>query len=407
MVDVNLFTSGTPNEKPWLNLVSNSLTTNLVTAESFDVKTIEANSFTLVNQSSPPPNPAVGSVTLYTDGTGVINTVNNMGVTVPYCRITGFQMVGNIDMNGNNLENVQVLSGSSNTRLANNIVSNSTGSVAGNIPSFTDTTGVIEQDSGISSSNLLLADGSVPMTGNLTLSNNNILEGGVIETVQVKASNNVFVNNFGVSFSNFQQTAQVTILNTAALTSITTGAGNIGSLTFPTSNNGQWMQIYVPFQSESTGSPTLTFSLILNTVSECSVTFSPANALTQGLLRVLLMVGPDYLNIFMEQLLSGISNVCSFFRATYVPASSNTFDIAAQWSAASSSNVVGVTSVQMLTNGFNSATPPSPLEFKENVLRTSSTPAPKIISKEDRSLSPAREWEQVEMKTPKANKKSK
>jgi hypothetical protein len=34
MVDVGLFTSGTPNEKPWLNLVSNSLTTNTIVANT-------------------------------------------------------------------------------------------------------------------------------------------------------------------------------------------------------------------------------------------------------------------------------------------------------------------------------------------------------------------------------------
>lgn len=39
MVDVNLFTSGTPTEKPWLNLVSNSLNTNTVTANTLNVTT--------------------------------------------------------------------------------------------------------------------------------------------------------------------------------------------------------------------------------------------------------------------------------------------------------------------------------------------------------------------------------
>lgn len=60
MVDVNLFTSGTPNEKPWLNLVANSLTCNSITTgtqySSAPVQIVNTNTF------NPTPAQAVNGI---------------------------------------------------------------------------------------------------------------------------------------------------------------------------------------------------------------------------------------------------------------------------------------------------------------------------------------------------------
>lgn len=40
MVDINLLTSGTPDQKPWLTLVSNSLTTNTLIADKANIGTV-------------------------------------------------------------------------------------------------------------------------------------------------------------------------------------------------------------------------------------------------------------------------------------------------------------------------------------------------------------------------------
>jgi hypothetical protein len=94
MVDVTLFTSGTPNQKPWLNLVSNSLTTNTLVAETLEIQTIDTNSLTLVEQKAV-PNPAVGSITLFVDSaTSMLNSQDSNGNTLPYVPVSGATMTG-------------------------------------------------------------------------------------------------------------------------------------------------------------------------------------------------------------------------------------------------------------------------------------------------------------------------
>ena len=94
MVDVTLFTSGTPSQKPWLNLVSNSLTTNTLVAETLEIQTIETNSLTLVEQKAV-PNPAVGSITLFVDSTShMLNSQDSSGDTLPYVPVSGAVMTG-------------------------------------------------------------------------------------------------------------------------------------------------------------------------------------------------------------------------------------------------------------------------------------------------------------------------
>lgn len=75
--------------KPWLNIKSNSLTSNtaniqILTVDTLDVNEVLTNELVLVNQSSV-PNPAIGSMALFTDtSTGKLNATNPLGDTVQY-----------------------------------------------------------------------------------------------------------------------------------------------------------------------------------------------------------------------------------------------------------------------------------------------------------------------------------
>lgn len=173
MVDINLLTSGTPDRKPWFTLVSKSLTTDVLIANTVEFKTIEAKSLTLIEQKSV-PNPTAGSQTVYIDSdTGMLTTQDSGGATVPYVPITGAQMVGNIDMNANSVQHVLLLSGATNSRTGDSIVSGPATSVAGNLPAFSNTTGVVLVDSGVAPSSLLPKAGGT-MTGDLDMGTHDV-----------------------------------------------------------------------------------------------------------------------------------------------------------------------------------------------------------------------------------------
>lgn len=65
---------------------------------------------------------------------------------------------GDIDLMGNDIKNVETISGLINSFLVDNIVTNANGSVAGNITAFADTTGKKVTDSGIAVANLSMSD---------------------------------------------------------------------------------------------------------------------------------------------------------------------------------------------------------------------------------------------------------
>jgi hypothetical protein len=94
MADLSLSTTGTPATKQWLNITSGSVDTGTLIADSVDIKTIETNSLTLVEQKAV-PNPAVGSVTLFVDSvSGMLNSQDSLGNTLPYVPTSGALMTG-------------------------------------------------------------------------------------------------------------------------------------------------------------------------------------------------------------------------------------------------------------------------------------------------------------------------
>lgn len=86
---MDLASLNAPLPKPWLNiqsqtLTSETLTTDILIANTVDFKTIEANSLTLVEQVSV-PNPAVGSQTVFVNsGNNMLTTQDGFGNSVQY-----------------------------------------------------------------------------------------------------------------------------------------------------------------------------------------------------------------------------------------------------------------------------------------------------------------------------------
>ena len=230
---MNLQEFNSPLPKPWLNINANSINADIITAGSF-VGPVLADSITL-NQQLSVPNPAVGQSTIYVDLNGKITTQDTVNSTTAYVPVTGAQMLGNLDMNANSLQNVLLLSGATNSRtgddivsnagaavidnlasfsnvngkeikdsgvLSTNIVSNIGAAVVNNLASFSNVSGKEIQDSGVLASNLFLADGTVPMTGNLNMNGhqlNNVLN--------ITTSNNSVIVGNGAASSGGSQVA--------------------------------------------------------------------------------------------------------------------------------------------------------------------------------------------------------
>lgn len=69
--------------------------------------------------------------------------------------LTGGTMLGSINLNGNSLTNVSILSGPTNSRTADNIVSNAGVATSGRVATFSGASGKIITDGGVLLSNLL------------------------------------------------------------------------------------------------------------------------------------------------------------------------------------------------------------------------------------------------------------
>lgn len=126
-------------------LATDSITTDILNASTIGVTGINADLITLVNTGSV-PNAPVGSRTLYNTGTD-LKAINSSGTTVTFATTAS---------------------------VTNAIMSDGTTSVTGHFPSYLDGTGKLVHDSGIATSNLFLADGSVNMTGNLNANQHQI-----------------------------------------------------------------------------------------------------------------------------------------------------------------------------------------------------------------------------------------
>lgn len=94
------FNSSLP--KPWLNINANSINANSINANTFVVDDIETKVLTLENQVSV-PNPAAGSVSLYSNSSGILSTNNSLGTVLPY---VSNPMSSDLDANGKSINNL-------------------------------------------------------------------------------------------------------------------------------------------------------------------------------------------------------------------------------------------------------------------------------------------------------------
>lgn len=284
-MDLREFSSGPKAAKQWLNIICNNLTASTVTADNI-VGPVSTNEITLVEQSSV-SNPPSGSSTIYVNESGVITTQGSTGPSVPYLPITGGQMVGNIDMNANSLLHVLTLSGSTNTRTGDNIVSNAGSGVLNEIPVFSDSSGKILENSGVLISSLattselsgyLPLNGSENMTGDLNLGNHKL-----VNASDIGYANSSNTGDYGVclgQYANITSDISVAIGFTANTSNQGVGVGGYALATNGGIALGYQSSADIDVNSVSVGNNAISSSS--NTITIGNATNSLANSCLIG-----------------------------------------------------------------------------------------------------------------------------
>ena len=137
--------SGPVSEKLWLNIQCNTLNANAANITDMVVVDLSSDLITLNNQVSVPNAPLLAT-SFWSSGTGNLSQTDSTGSVVTYATMP----------------------------VAGGYVVGSSPSVVGNLPSYDNVSGDGVSDSGIASSNLFLADGSVAMTGHLDMDSHDL-----------------------------------------------------------------------------------------------------------------------------------------------------------------------------------------------------------------------------------------
>lgn len=112
---------------------------------------------------SNPTGAAPGNIATFTSPT----VIQDGGVQLNgLLHLTGGTMAGSINLAGNSLTNVGIISGPTHSRSGDNVVSNAGSSISGRIATFSGSTGKVIQDGGIQLSDLLHLSGG-NMTGSI------------------------------------------------------------------------------------------------------------------------------------------------------------------------------------------------------------------------------------------------
>lgn len=161
--------------KNWTDFVVNSVDTKTLVAETVTiddlvVDDLTTNLLTLNNQMAV-PNAPVNATSFWSSGNGNLSQTDEFGATVQYTTLppAGSYVVG------------------------------SSPSVVGNLPSYDSLTGNSVSDSGIASSNIFLADGSVSATGNFDLDSNEIKNVAAVRTVNGVNIGSSALSNLGIA----------------------------------------------------------------------------------------------------------------------------------------------------------------------------------------------------------------
>lgn len=166
---MNLQEFTSPLPKPWLNINANNLSTQQIpTFPGATVSTVAS-----------VPNPALGNDTLWadmsdnlnmTDSTGDVVTFATTALVGTYLPLAGGTMSGDIAMATHNITNIGSVSGATNSRTADNIVSNAGASTSGHMSSFSGATGKVITDSGVVAANVVTNSGAA-VSGNVATFN--------------------------------------------------------------------------------------------------------------------------------------------------------------------------------------------------------------------------------------------
>lgn len=336
-------TSGTVNNKPWLNIVANSIKTKSLETDTAIIPEISSDLLNLNNQISV-PNAPIGSTSFFSSGSGNLSQTDELGNTVEYVTtdfvgdylpLDGSQpMQGSIQMAGYNISNVQNIIGSVKTNPVNNLTtSNASSVVDGDVPVFDLTTGKVIKNSSIASSNLLLADGSVLMTGDLNLGNFTSLH----KSNQPSSLSKYSITNEGTNLSD-------TVVETSFLT-----GPSVGSLIYDanSTSGGTIFRLTASFFLSSAVDPhTITFRLKTGITVLNSLVWTPGNISNIPCKLIMdVSIRNDNATVGSGTLfINGVLPVLSNTNSSWDPSLSNTLDFTGEWSDASASDSCGLNS---------------------------------------------------------------
>ncbi len=139
-------------------------------------------------------------IVVFNSTTGRIIKTSGVGVASIATKLplAGGTMMGDIAMGTHNITNAGTISGAANSRTADNIVGNAGASVAGNVPTFADTTGKVIQDSGASLSQYAALSGAT-FAGDVAMGGHNVTGiGSVAGTIKTSAANDLVTSSTGV-----------------------------------------------------------------------------------------------------------------------------------------------------------------------------------------------------------------
>lgn len=161
------------------------------------------------------------------------------------------------------------------------------------------------------------------------------------------ANGRLFTAGNPVTFLSFGQFSTVALSNTTAVTSLTTGSSQVGSLILPLTSPGTQMVMSANMTASAVAGATLTFSLYINNALALALN-AIAIPITSTILTVTLdmAVRSTAMTIFAQPILPGVVPNPTAATIAYDPTISNTFDLRAAWSAANAANTVSVFSMR-------------------------------------------------------------
>jgi hypothetical protein len=287
---------------------------------------------------------------LYSDTANHLHFITSGGDVIVtgsggFLPLIGGTMLGPVNMGANNLTNVGLLSGTSISRNANDIVSNTSAAVAGNVANFVNANVIV--DSGHALSEYLpLAGGT--MSGSVSMGGNSITSVGnlmMIGLVNLGTSNVLLKNNQTLTSSIFSQNVSNGALRDTALEFGILSTG-VGSLTLPANalTLGQSIRVVVMLTALQSVGDECTFRFYIGG-NVCGTIASPATTLGPGLtarLEFLTTIYATGLATTMNQLtISGQYPILGVTSGVAVNvAVSNLLNVSGQWAAASSSDTV-------------------------------------------------------------------